>query len=150
MINIFQETGIQEFKNRIEKLNSNSLPQWGKMSVDQMLAHVNVSYDMTLTNKYPKPNRFQKFIVKLLAKKAVVGSKPYSKNGRTAPDFIIKDKRDFQLEKNQLLSNLNKVYEIGPDEFNLRESHSFGKLTTDEWNNLFSKHLDHHLTQFGV
>ena len=31
-----------------------------------------------------------------------------------------------------------------------RESLSFGPLTAVEWNGLFSKHLDHHLQQFGV
>jgi len=28
-------------------------------------------------------------------------------------------------------------------------SHSFGPLSKTEWNNMFYKHLNHHLTQFG-
>ncbi|MCJ8164098.1 hypothetical protein MKJ04_04535 [Pontibacter sp. E15-1] len=31
-----------------------------------------------------------------------------------------------------------------------QESHSFGRLSSQEWNNMFYKHLDHHLSQFGV
>ncbi|WP_461444719.1 DUF1569 domain-containing protein [Maribacter sp.] len=27
---------------------------------------------------------------------------------------------------------------------------AFGDLTDQQWNTLFSKHLDHHLQQFGV
>jgi hypothetical protein len=45
---------------------------------------------------------------------------------------------------------LKKTEELGEKYFDGLESNSFGKLTTIEWNNLFYKHLDHHLTQFGV
>ena len=31
-----------------------------------------------------------------------------------------------------------------------KESASFGVLTAQEWSNQFYKHMDHHLTQFGV
>ena len=31
-----------------------------------------------------------------------------------------------------------------------KESFSFGKLKAQEWNNMFAKHLNHHLEQFGV
>ena len=36
------------------------------------------------------------------------------------------------------------------DYFDGKESHSFGPLNKTEWNNMFYKHADHHLTQFGV
>ena len=31
-----------------------------------------------------------------------------------------------------------------------RKAITLGKLKSQEWNNMFYKHLDHHLTQFGV
>ena len=42
------------------------------------------------------------------------------------------------------------VADDGEQNFEGRKSHSFGPLTTAEWNVMFYKHLDHHLTQFGV
>jgi hypothetical protein len=45
---------------------------------------------------------------------------------------------------------LKVVKELGEGYFNGLTSNSFGKLSTIEWNNLFYKHLDHHLRQFGV
>lgn len=120
------------------------------MSVDQMLAHLTVPYDMTLTEKYPKPNFISRFFIKLFAKKVVTTDMPYPKNGQTAPQFIINDKRDFEKEKAILIENINKVLNMGAEAFDGKESHSFGPLSTSEWNILFSKHLDHHLKQFGV
>ena len=150
MKNLFDPKDLSAILDRINQLTSDTQNQWGKMNVSQMLAHCCVAYDMAYTDKYPKPGAFKKFILKLLVKSAVVGPKPYPKNGRTAPDFIIADERDFETEKNRLIENLHKTHELGADHFHNRESHSFGPLTKEEWNTLFSKHLDHHLRQFGV
>lgn len=150
MKNIFDVKDTQDMINRINQLTSSTQPQWGKMSVDQMLAHLNVAYEMAYETKHAKPNFIAKFFLKLFVKSAVVSEKPYPKNGRTAPAFVITGDKDFEKEKHRLISYLEKTQKLGGAHFNNRESHSFGPLTTNEWNNLFSKHLDHHLTQFGV
>ena len=72
------------------------------------------------------------------------------KNGRTAPVFVIADERSFETEKNRLVDYIEKTQQLGASHFDQKESHSFGALSTQEWNILFSKHLDHHLQQFGV
>jgi len=150
MKNLFLKKDVASTIQRLNNLTPQTQPQWGKMNVGQMLAHCNVAYDMAFTDQYKKPGAFKKFFLKMFIKSAVVGPKPYPKNGRTAPDFIIADERDFETERKKLISYLNKVQELGSDHFQNRESHSFGPLPSNEWNVLFSKHLDHHLTQFGV
>lgn len=148
---LFSDNGVQETVDRINKLTPESKAEWGKMSVDQMLAHCNVPYQMVfIDGKYKKPGGFGKLMIKLFVKKAVVGPKPYPKNGRTAPDFIITGAKNFEVEKNKLISYIIKVNKLGSNHFDNKESHSMGKLTKDEWNTLFSKHLDHHLNQFNV
>ncbi len=79
MKNIFDEKGVKEIKTRINVLTPETRNLWGKMSVDQMLAHVNVAYELVYTDKHPKPKGFQKFMIKLFAKNVVVGPKPYKK-----------------------------------------------------------------------
>ncbi|MDQ6472999.1 DUF1569 domain-containing protein [Flavobacterium sp. LHD-80] len=150
MQNIFQKEDCDQFINRINGLTTDSKGLWGKMSVAQMLAHCNVTYEMVYDNIHPKPNGFMKFILKLLAKKTVIGDKPYSRNIGTAPQFIIKNDRNFEIEKSRLIAYINRTLEAGKSSFEGKESHSFGPLTSDEWNIMFAKHLDHHLSQFGV
>ncbi|OXA97245.1 hypothetical protein B0A75_17695 [Flavobacterium oncorhynchi] len=150
MQNIFLKEDCDHFINRINYLKPDSQGLWGKMSVDQMLAHCNVSYEMVYEDVHPKPNGFMKFILKLLVKSKVVDDKPYPKNNQTAPQFIIKGNRDFETEKKRLVSYLIRTQTLGANEFEGKESHSFGKLTSKEWNNMFAKHLEHHLSQFGV
>ena len=150
MKNIFEAKETEAIINRVDNLSPTSTPNWGKMSVDQMLAHCNVTYEMTFENTHPKPNGFTKLLLKLFVKKAVVGEKPYKQNGRTAPQFLITDSKNFVEEKARLVDYLKKTQALGANHFDGKESHSFGKLTTQEWNNMFYKHLDHHLNQFGV
>ena len=150
MKNMFDLKESTEVIDRINQLTTDTKSLWGKMSVDQMLAHCNVPYDFVYTNKYPKPNAFKKFMVTLFAKKMVVGDKPYPKNSRTAPEFIIVDEKNFDAEKKQLVKNIEKTQNLGESHFDNKESHSFGALSKQEWNTMFFKHLDHHLKQFGV
>ncbi len=150
MKNVFDSGDVQEILDRINQLTPKTQPQWGKMTVGQMLAHCSVPYDMALTDKYPRPNFLFRFMAKLFAKSIVVGPKPYPKNSRTAPEFIITDPRVFADEKERLIENIKKVQELGGDHFDQKASLSFGPLSTAEWNTLFYKHLDHHLRQFGV
>jgi hypothetical protein len=148
--NIFDKKVHDEIIGRINKLSNTTQALWGKMNVSQMLAHCNVTYEMAYENKHPKPNPVLRLVLKLMVKNGVVNETPYKKNLRTAPAFLITDSRDFEKEKERLINYLNKTFQLGANHFDGRESLSFGKLTITEWNNMFYKHLDHHLSQFGV
>lgn len=148
--NIFTPEVAEKTTNRINHLTSSTTPGWGKMSVDQMLAHCNVTYEMVFTDNHPKPNFLMKLILKTFVKKIVVNEAPYKRNSQTAPAFMIKDTKDFEAEKARLIEYIDKTMMLGEDYFDGKESNSFGPLSKDEWNNMLYKHLDHHLTQFGV
>ncbi|WP_303316446.1 DUF1569 domain-containing protein [Flavivirga abyssicola] len=150
MKNIFDLNETNAVIDRINNLETTSQPKWGKMSVDQMLAHCNVTYELAFEDIHPKPNGFKKALLKLFVKSIVVNEKPYKKNSRTAPEFLITDSKNFEIEKERLINYLNKTQNLGEAYFDNRESHSFGKLSKQEWNNMFYKHVDHHLNQFGV
>ena len=149
MKTIFQKETVNELIARLEKLTPETKPKWGKMNVAQMLAHCNVSYEMVFENIHKAPNGFVKLILKLFVKEQVVGSKPYKKNGQTAPAFLITDHKDFEKEKDRLIAYLHKTEQLGESHFEGKESLSFGKLTAAQWNTMFQKHLEHHLSQFG-
>lgn len=147
---IFSKEITNDVITRINKLTPTATPAWGKMSVSQMLAHCCVSYEYVFEDKYKKPGVLLKLVFRLLAKNAVVSEKPFPKNTQTGPDFVIKGDRDFENERNRLINFLNRTQELGARHFDGKESHNFGKLTVEEWNNMFYKHINHHLTQFGV
>ena len=148
--NIFTASVSNEIISRINNLSNATPAQWGKMNVTQMLAHCNVTFEFAYEEKHKKPNFFMAFILKNLVKGGLVNEKPNKKNASTAPEFIIKDDRNFDEEKNRLIQYINRTVQLGQNHFEGRTSMIFGEMTSTEWNNLFYKHLDHHLTQFGV
>ncbi len=150
MTSVFDSATVAELTARINRLTPSTTAQWGKMSVDQMLAHCNVSYDMAYTNQYPKAGGVKRILLNLFVKQAVVGPKPYPRNSPTAPQFRMAGAKNFEQERSKLIAYLTRVQRDGVSGFERRESPSFGPLSAAEWNTLFYKHLDHHLTQFGV
>lgn len=148
--NIFTAPVCADMVNRIYKLNANTPSLWGKMNVSQMLAHCCVPYEMIFDDKHTRPNFLLRIVLKTFVKGKVVGEEPYKQGGPTAPQFIITNERDFEKEKIRLMNYINQVQQMGEAAFEGKESHSFGVLNKTEWNNMMYKHLDHHLSQFGV
>lgn len=149
--NVFSESVARELQDRIGRLQASQTPLWGKMDAARMLAHCNVTYEMVYEpEKHRKPGALMRFILKAMVKPKVVGEQGYKQNGPTAPQFIISDQRTFETEQARLCQYIARVQQEGAAAFEGRESHSFGKLSATEWNNMFYKHLDHHLKQFGL
>lgn len=150
MKNVFDQNDVKEIISRINNLEPTTQGLWGKMSVSQMLAHCNVAYENAYEKKYSKPRFLKGLLLKWVIKPIVVGDKPYAKNSRTSPEFLMTDEKEFLKEKSRLIDYINKTFQHGEAYFEGKDSGSFGKLTAKEWSNMFGKHLDHHLGQFAV
>jgi len=154
MKNIFDRAVCDDYIARINRLQADTRPVWGKMFAAQMLAHVSKPYEIVCEPDYaarhPRPNAVVRFLLKLFLKPIVVGEKAYAKNSRTAPEFIVADPRDHDVERARLIAYIDQVQRWGVSHFDGMDNHSFGVMTAGEWNNLFAKHLEHHLVQFGV
>ena len=151
MQNIFDAKVAQEYINRINNLTPETQGKWGKMSVDQVLAHLNVAYSFIFEpEKHKKPSFIAKFLLSNFVKPKIVNDKPYKQSLPTSPVFIIAAHRNFDDEKKKLIGNIQRVQQLGKEAFEGKENTSFGKMTAQEWNNMLAKHLNHHLDQFGV
>lgn len=147
---IFSKQVSDNIINRINKLQAGTQPQWGIMNASQVMAHCNVTYEMVYTDKHPAPGFPLSLILKLLVKKKVVTEVPYGKSSPTAPAFKTLGEYDFEAERKRLIGYIGQTQQLGRKEFEGKKSLSFGNLSAEEWNVMFYKHLNHHLTQFGV
>lgn len=148
--NIFTKEASETLITRINKLSSTQTSSWGKMDVAQMLAHCNVTFEMAFDASFKKSSPFIRFILKNLVKKGFVNDKPLKKNSSTAPEMLIKTEKNFEEEKSKMITNLKKTVEKGAGFFDGKDHPGFGVMTSQEWRTFYYKHLDHHLTQFGV
>ena len=148
--NIYTPETTQITLKRLENLKANSQPKWGKMNAAQMLAHLNVAYDLAFEKTKSNPGFIIKLMMKLFIKNVIVSEKSYPKNSRTAPEFVIAEERDFEKEKFLYIQNIKETEQKGVAYFEGRSNPSMGKLTATEWNNMFYKHTNHHFEQFGI
>ena len=149
MPSLFNPSDNQQMIDRINNLTPDTKALWGKMNVSQMITH----------NQRPLQVAFGKLKLKKgligflfggIAKKQLLKDIPFKKNLPTAPGFVVKDERKFDEEKENLISLVERFVKDGPAGLTKEPHPFFGKLTTDEWDKLQWKHLEHHLSQFGV
>ena len=151
MQNVFDAKEAQQYIDRINQLTPETQRKWGKMSVSQMLAHCNVAYSLALEpEKHKKPSFIAEFLLSSFVKPKITSENTYKQNLPTSPVFIISNERDFEEEKKKLIGNIQRVQQLGREAFEGKENINFGKMTAQGWNNMFAKHLNHHLEQFGV
>ncbi len=149
MKSLFDSNTHQEVLHRIEQLDEQKQPNWGKMTVVEMLRHS--QRPMEVANgklSLEKPNAVMKLIFKLF-KSTMYNDEPWKQNLPTVKEFLVRETENFQTEKEGLIANL---YEFEKKSTNLHwpEHPAFGKFSTDQWGKMQYKHIDHHLRQFGV
>ena len=147
---VFDPKVTDDLITRIQSLTPESRGLWGKMAVGQMLAHCCVTYEMIYDGNHRKPNALMRLMLGLMVKKAVVSDKPYRHNSPTGGGFLVRDTRDFAVERERLVAYLKRTQQLGGDHFDGFESLSFGPLTRQQCSTLLHNHLDHPLWQFGV
>jgi len=134
---------------RVGLLRADSERRWGRMSSAQMLAHCSIALELAAGDR---PGR-QMLIGRLLSpfvKGSYLGDKPFPRDGPTAPVLVVSDARDFAVEQARLAALVQRFGSGGPGGATRDPHLFFGRLTGEEWGVLMQKHLEHHLTQFGV
>lgn len=149
MQNLFDNTTYNEVIDRLNALSPQSTAQWGKMNVAQMLAHCKEAFKVPLSEK-KLPRMFMGILIGWMIKSKLYNDDPWKQNLPTAPNFIIKNERDFQDEKRELTNLVNKFYAAGPTGISKYPHPLFGKFTPEQWGKSMYKHMDHHLRQFGA
>ncbi|GAB5486208.1 MAG: hypothetical protein Pars93KO_26420 [Parasphingorhabdus sp.] len=150
MNSIFERTTIDQFTERLNELTPYSKPEWGKMTVYQMLKHCTENEKMNLritTYKRLLPGRL---FGRMVMNKIIKDDLPMSKNNPTHPALKIKGDGDFETQRKELINLLNKYPSSSKKELERLIHPFFGKLKLHEWEIYIYKHLDHHLRQFGV
>jgi hypothetical protein len=146
MKTIHDEITLQELIARINTLNKNSKPEWGKMNVYQMAKHCAKWEEMVLRKIEVKRN-LPGYIFGKIALKSMLKDGPMKRNMPSLKGFAITGNGDLEAEKKKWISLLEEHARCS----NAYYPHGFfGNMTRDQTGRLDYKHIDHHLTQFGA
>lgn len=144
---LHEERCKADILRRVGALTPHSHGRWGRMSVTQMLWHVNEALEGALgrtdptPEKVPLPRPLMKFVVINL---------PWPKGAPTLKRWEPqKDAYDFAAEQSRCVRLVNELTSK-PLDSRWPDSPSLGQMTGKDVSRLQAKHLNHHLTQFGV
>ena len=149
MKSIFEPDVFKDTLDRLDSLQPGAARQWGKMSASQMMEHTARAAEMALGRGKQK----QILIGKLIGwtvKRRFMGEQPFSKNGPTGPDFIVRDEPDFAATKMRLVGIVRELHAKGEAGTHGNVHGFFGTMTGEQWGITQYKHIDHHLRQFGA
>ena len=149
MNSLFDPAVYQTILGRVQSIQPGSERQWGKMTPAQMMEHTSRALDMA-TGRKPSKQALLGKMIGWTVRKSFVGEKPFSKNGPTGPDFIVRDEPDFSGTKARLTALLAEFHAQGEKGCDGNIHGFFGKMTGAEWGVTQYKHMDHHLRQFGA
>lgn len=135
----------EELVRRIEMLNTESKPRWGKMNVYQMVKHCSQWEEMVLGRKKFK-RMFLGYLFGRIALKDMLKDEPMKQNLPTVPAFKVTDSGDMTAEKANWISLLR---EYDNSKVGMIVHPFFGKMTSQQTGVIAYKHADHHLRQFG-
>lgn len=145
---LFDKSTQDEIQTRLNQLNENSTRKWGKMSVSQMLKHLDIAFAVPIKKvKVEKDKLFalaanpisRFFIISLTSK--------WPKNLMTAKEFKVETDQNFNQAKTDFLQTYNEF--LNASDFSGVHP-IFGIMEKEMWGNAMYKHLNHHLEQFGV
>jgi hypothetical protein len=134
---------------RLDQLAPDAQRRWGRMSVHQMICHLNDSFKVAAGERQVSraPAPIPRSVIKWLALRSPlpwahnVPTRPEIAQGRggTAPADWEQDRRELR----DLIATFPSRREFG--------SHPmFGPMTWDDWQIWAYRHVDHHFRQFGI
>ncbi len=132
---------------RLEALTPDAPRQWGQMSVDQMLWHVNESLRSALGQAQHKPKKPPPIPRAMF--RFIVLNLPWPKGAPTHPECVAGRRYNFSEEKAQALQLIDAFASRSIDG-PWADSPVFGPVKGRFVSRLQAKHLDHHLRQFGA
>ena len=148
MGSILNESDRSTICNRVRSLSASSTARWGKMSVTEMLDHLQLSARMAVGElTVPSVNKraFQLFPLKHL----ILYVLPFPKGAPTAPELLPGAAASLEEDRATLLALLDQIG-AGPRDGSGPAHPLFGPMSFGEWGTVTYKHVDHHLKQFGA
>ena len=149
MKHLYEPAVVDELRERIARLRPDSERLWGSMNAAQALAHCALAMENALGDTKPPRHPLGRLIGGRVKRSMIVKGKPMARNAPTHPSVLVRDARDFDVERERLQKTIER-FAAGPAACTRHPHFFFGAMTPEEWATFMYVHLDHHLRQFQV
>ncbi|MBI1389012.1 MAG: DUF1569 domain-containing protein [bacterium] len=138
------------FRQRFDRINADSVPQWGTLTPARLMKHLQVAIESSLGRVKIKDQStwFSRNVIKPL----IVNVFTNWPKGVKAPDILFPDaENDFDAERGRLYALVDEYFaEVDRDPLRITHHPFFGPMTMRYGQRLHGLHFNHHLRQYGV
>jgi len=149
-ITYLNRASLDQFKERVSNLDSNSQRQWGSMTLDEMLEHV--LYLLRVAMEEIDAKFEGNFVTRSFVGFMIFRFLPFPKGKIKSFDAALPsphaDVEQLKTELCEALERFVDTLEVDPERKTL--SPLLGPTTMQVWSLVQGRHTEHHLTQFGV
>ena len=139
--------------DRLRSIQPDAERRWGTLSAHEMLCHLFDGHRFILELRdpsKPEPAVKSRPVLKWIA---LYSPLPWSKNAQTSASADPKrdgtQPADFRSDQDRAIESLRRVASAPPEK--LAQVHPlFGPMSSRDWYHSVSRHVDHHLRQFGA
>lgn len=153
MLTLWQPRARAQIQTRLDTLQPDSLPRWGRFTAPQMIAHLTAALRMATGELPVQPRPAPAFFRHAPFKHFAVYLMPFPKALPTSPELLA---RPLGVTASDWLAN-RAAFDAALEGFAARNPKGgwpahpvFGPLSGRAWGALQYRHLDHHCRQFGV
>lgn len=140
------ETARNGIVLRLQQLDPAAKAKWGQFDAPRMMCHLSDALAMSL-GEITTPQLNKKAFHHFPLKHLILHVLPFPKGAPTVPELLLTEAGEFESDRRRVVEMVNRLA-AAPDKKG-PEHPLFGPLSTEEWNTLQWKHIDHHLRQFG-
>ena len=145
---LLQPEAHGQILERLDRLSASSQPQWGRMNVAQMLAHVTLVLEEAMSDQKATQTWMGRVFGPGAKRKILAQGVP--RNIPTDTHLKVTEPREFDLERERFRARLERFCRGGEAAITRQPHTFFGRMTAVEWSRLQYLHVDHHFRQFGA
>jgi Protein of unknown function (DUF1569) len=144
---LWDEKDRRAILGRIERLTPDATPRWGRMDASCMVVHVTDALRMATGELRCTASSGP--LTLPIVKHLVMFYLPWPKGVPTAPELLVRRPDRWPYEIAALRAAIEEF--VTKSQGGAWPRHPrFGHLTGPEWGRFMYRHLNHHLTQFGL
>jgi hypothetical protein len=147
MRSLFQEDARRDVVARLQRLDPSATPRWGRMNAPQMVEHLANALRMAFGDVTCRERRLPLRWTPI--KQLIIYVLPFPRGAPTAAELLQPPAGDFPQSVADCRALVQR-FAHEPAERAWPRHPAFGALSRRDWGVLAYKHMDHHLTQFGV
>jgi Protein of unknown function (DUF1569) len=144
---LWNEPDRRNLVARIERLAPDRAPKWGRMDASRMVVHLTDALYMATGDIQCAAKNTP--LAWPGVKQLIMFYLPWPKGSPTAPELLARSPMQWADEVGALRQALEH-FARQPVNGDWPAHPAFGRLNAQQWGRLAHRHIDHHLTQFGV